>query len=207
MVKHKHSTSTARARSTAHRLLQFRISLRGITPRIWRRIQVKDCTLDKFHEHIQTAMGWTNSHLHSFRIIDQLYGDPMLLVENFDELDYEDSTTTKLSEILPESGEQFRFDYEYDFGDRWKHNVLFEGCLRAEKGTRYPICVEGERACPPEDVGGISGYCEYLEALEDPEHEEHGEWLQWRGPFAPEAFDAQAATKMMRRGLPNWREV
>ena len=76
------------------------------------------------------------SHLHSFRIIDQLYGDPMLLVENFDELDYEDSTTTKLSEILPESGEQFRFDYEYDFGDCWEHEVLFEGCLRAEKGCR-----------------------------------------------------------------------
>ena len=46
------------------------------SPPIWRRIQVEDCTLDKLHEHIQTAMGWTNSHLHHFRIGEQLYGDP-----------------------------------------------------------------------------------------------------------------------------------
>ena len=71
-------------------------------------------------------MGWTNFHLHSFRINDQLYGDPVLLQENFAEMDYEDSMLTKLSEILPKSGESFRFDYEDDFGDRWKHNILFE---------------------------------------------------------------------------------
>ena len=50
------------------RLYQFKITLRGLEPPIWRRIQVKNCTLDKLHEHIQTAMGWTNSHLHHFRI-------------------------------------------------------------------------------------------------------------------------------------------
>ncbi len=99
------------------------------------------------------------------------------------------------------------FHYEYDFGDCWKHNILFEGCLRAEKGVRYPLCVEGERACPPEDVGGPSGYEEYLESLRDPEHEEWKETSDWRGPFRPEHFDGQAATKAMRRGLPNWRKL
>jgi hypothetical protein len=193
--------------SAGERVFQFRISLRGITPRIWRRIQTKDCTLDKLHEHIQTAMGWTNSHLHSFEIKGQLFGDPMLMEENFEEMGYEDSTTTKLSDILPKSGESFRFDYEYDFGDGWKHNVLFEGCLRAEKGTRYPLCLEGERACPPEDVGGIDGYQEYLAALADPKHEEHQSWMEWRGPFDPEKFDAEAATRAMRRGLPDWRNT
>ena len=201
----KYGKSKIRRIPIAQRLFQFRISLRGITPTIWRRIQVKDGTLDKLHEHIQTAMGWTNSHLHSFRINDQLHGDPMLIQDDFNEMDYEDSTITKLSEILPQSGERFRFDYEYDFGDCWKHNVLFEGCLRAEKAARYPLCLEGDRACPPEDVGGIRGYYHYLEAMADPEHEEHELHLQWRGPFDPEAFDKQAATKRMRRGLPDWR--
>ena len=191
---------------TAQRLFQFRISLRGITPRIWRRIQVKDCTLDRLHEHIQTAMGWTNSHLHSFEIGDQPYGDPMLLQENFEEFDYEDSTCTRLSDILPNSGDRFRFDYEYDFGDCWKHKVLFEGCVRAEKGTRYPVCLEGERACPPEDVGGSPGYAEYLETLNNPDDEQWEESSEWRGPCRPEQFDAGVATKRMRRGLPNWRE-
>lgn len=190
----------------AERLYQFKITLRGIVPPIWRRIQVKDCTLDRLHEHIQTAMGWTNSHLHSFCLRDQHYGDPLLLEENFDEMDYKDSTTTRLSMVVSKSGESFRFDYEYDFGDCWKHSVLFEGCVRARKGTRYPTCLEGERACPPEDVGGVSGYQEYLTTLSNPEHQEWEETSEWRGPYRPEHFDAEAVTKRMRRGLPNWRK-
>ena len=118
---------------------------------------------------------------------------------------YEDSTNTKLSDVLPKSGKRFRFEYEYDFGDGWEHEILFEGCLRVEKGARYPLCVEGERACPPEDVGGTYGYQEYLEAMADPKHERHDECMEWRGPSDPEAFDAKAMTKKMRRGLPNWR--
>jgi hypothetical protein len=189
----------------AERVYQFRITLLDIQPAIWRRIQVKDGTLDKLHEHIQTAMGWTNSHLHHFKIGEQLYGDPVLLDENFGEMNYEDSLSTKISVIVPKSGRRFAFEYEYDFGDGWQHEVLFEGCVRAERGKRYPACVEGARACPPEDVGGTGGYEEYLEAMADPEHERHEEFLGWRGPFNPEAFDPAKATKRMRRGLPDWR--
>ena len=91
-----------------------------------------DCTLDTLHEHIQAAMGWTNSHMHHFRIDGRLYGDPMLLEETFGELQYKDSTTTRLSDILPEGGEPLRFEYEYDFGDGWLHEIAFEGRLRAD---------------------------------------------------------------------------
>ncbi len=168
---------------------------------------MRDCTLDKLHEHIQTAMGWTNSHLHHFRVGEQLYGDPILMEENFEDMEYEDSTSAKLSAILPKSGQRFAFEYEYDFGDGWRHEVLFEGCLRAERERRYPVCVEGERACPPEDVGGTWGYRAFLEAISDPEHEDHDGLLEWAGgcSFDPEAFDAAKATKRMRRGLPDWR--
>jgi len=190
------------------RVFQFRISLKHTQPPIWRRIQVKDGTLDRLHEHIQTAMGWTNSHLHHFKINGKLYGDPLLVDENFDEMDYADSTTTKFSEILPRSGERFQFEYEYDFGDCWRHAVLFEGCLRAEPGRRYPFCVEGERACPPEDSGGTPGYTELVGVLADPEDEQHDEIVTWLGkPFDPAAFDAGAATRRMKRGLPDWRRM
>lgn len=188
------------------RLYQFKITVKDMQPPIWRRIQVKDCTLDKLHEHIQTATGWTNSHLHHFRVNDRLYGDPDLMQENFEEMEYEDSTSTKVSDILPRTGKRFRFEYEYDFGDSWHHEVLFEGCVRAEPGGRYPLCVEGARACPPEDVGGTRGYEEFLEAMADPEHERHEEFSGWiGGRFDPEAFDAKKATARMRRGLPDWR--
>ena len=102
----------------AESLYQFKITLKNIKPPIWRRIQVKDCTLDTFHEHIQTAMGWTNSHLHQFKIGGVRYGDPELLCEGFeDETPPVNSLRTKVSKIIPKDGKRFHFDYEYDFGD------------------------------------------------------------------------------------------
>lgn len=188
------------------RIYQIKIRLKGIKPPIWRRIQTRDCTLDKLHEQIQMALGWTNSHLHCFRVSGKLYGDPMLMEEDFAEQGYTDSTVTMLSKIVPKSGERFYFEYEYDFGDSWRHEVLFEGCLRCDPGERYPLCLEGERACPPEDVGGTSGYRSFLRAVTNPEHRRHEENIVWvGGSFDPEAFDPEKATKEMRRGLPNWR--
>jgi hypothetical protein len=193
--------------SPADAVYQFKITLLESHPPIWRRIQVRDCTLDKLHEHIQTAMGWTNSHLHHFKIKDQLYGDPALLQENFDDMEYRDSTTTRISDILPKSGRRFRLQYEYDFGDSWNHEVLFEGVVRADPKAKYPLCPEGERACPPEDCGGIWGYPDFVEAIQDPDHERHEELLAWVGSrFDPEEFDPGKATKAMRKGLPDWRE-
>jgi hypothetical protein len=125
-------TTKATKATPADTVYQFKITLLESHPPIWRRIQVRDYALDKLREHIQTAMGWTNSHLHHFRIGQQLYGDPMLLQENFEDMEYEDSTATKLSDILPKTGRRFRFQYEYDFGDPWDHEVLFEGVVRAE---------------------------------------------------------------------------
>jgi hypothetical protein len=190
------------------RIYQLRIALKDLKPVIWRRIQVRDCTLDRLHEHIQTSMGWTNSHLHQFQINDALYGDPLLLEENFDDCSYADSRVTPLSKVLPKSGARFPFEYEYDFGDSWLHEVLFEGCLRADPGQRYPLCLEGERACPPEDVGGTSGYTEFVMAIRNANHEEHEEYLTWvGGSFDPEAFDPEQTTKKMIRGLSSWRET
>ena len=80
-------------------LYQFKITLLDTRPPIWRRIQVMDGILDKLHEHIQTAMGWTNSHLYHFWIDSQHYGDDPMLHE----MKYKDSTRTKLSDILPKS--------------------------------------------------------------------------------------------------------
>ena len=139
-------------------LYQFKIALKGSEPSIWRRIQVKDCTLDKLHEHIQAAMGWTNSHLYQFEVDGVPYGDPDVLSDGFADSNSQDSAVAKISGVVPKDGKRFAFSYQYDFGDCWEHEVLFEGCPQAEAGQQYPICVEGERACPPEDVGGMCGY-------------------------------------------------
>jgi hypothetical protein len=187
---------------------QFKITLLGIKPTIWRRFQVQDCTLEKLHEHIQTAMGWTNSHLHRFDIEGQPYGDPELLDDSFEDLEYVDSTRTLLSKILPKTGQRLTFKYEYDFGDGWGHEVLFEGRPSLDPKAHYPVCLEGERACPPEDCGGIRGYENFLEAIGNPKHEEHTNMLEWiGGSFDPEEFDAAAATRSMKQGLPDGRSM
>jgi hypothetical protein len=186
-------------------VFQFKITLRDSKPPIWRRIQVRDCTLDKLHEHIQTSMGWTNSHLHHFNIGEQFYGSPTLLEESMDEMGCADSTTTMLSHVVPTGRKGFRFRYEYDFGDSWEHEVLFEGCVEAEPGRKYPVCVAGKRACPPEDIGGVWGYADFLEAIGNKKHPQHDEMLESFGDdFDPDEFDPAAATKRMHGGLPDW---
>jgi hypothetical protein len=192
--------------STARRLFQFKVTLRDTEPVIWRRIQVLDDTLDKLHEHLQTAMGWTNSHLHEFTIQGRRSGDPELLggVEPFTGLA---STQTLISSVLPAEGAPLSFEYHYDFGDSWVHDVLWEGCPPPQAGVTYPRCLEGERACPPEDVGGVEGFKEYLEAMADPSHERHQEMLDWNGLFHPDAFNPRRTTHLMQEGMPDWRKM
>lgn len=109
---------------------------------------------------------------------------------------------TSLSDILPATGERFTFRYEYDFGDSWNHEVTFEGIHPAKPQHEYPLCVKGERACPPEDCGGFLGYFEILEACRDPKHAEHKTVRKWLGgPFDPEKFDAAAASAAMKLGV------
>ena len=89
--------------------------------------------------------------------------------------------------------------YEYDFGDSWEHELLVEKILPLEEGKRYPVCLTGKRACPPEDCGGIWGYASLLEAIRDPEHPEHEEMVDWvGGEFDPEAFDLDEVNRELQ---------
>ncbi|HXE56197.1 MAG TPA: plasmid pRiA4b ORF-3 family protein [Tepidisphaeraceae bacterium] len=179
-------------------LFQFKITLIDIKPAIWRRIQVPDCTLVDLHEFIQAAFGWENYHLHQFDIEGVRYSQPALDGDDFD-MDFEDETDVLLSKLLPKTARKCRWRYEYDFGDGWGHEILFEGFPPADPKAKAPICLEGERSCPPEDCGGPPGYGNYLDAIADPQHEQHEEMLEWPGPFDPLAFDAKKATKAMRK--------
>jgi hypothetical protein len=179
-------------------LFQFKITLLGIAPSIWRRIQVPDCTLADLHEYIQAAFGWENYHLHLFEIEGVQFSQPAPDGDDFD-VDFEDETDILLSNLLPKSNLKARWIYEYDFGDGWRHEILFEGFPPKDSKAKSPICLEGERACPPEDCGGPWGYGDYLAAIADLQHEQHAEMMEWRGPFDPSVFDAKKATKEMRK--------
>ncbi len=192
----------AKTRKTAPKkgdlLYQFKITLLDTKPPIWRRIQVPDCTLADLHEMIQAAMGWENCHMHQFIIDGEPYGTPLP-----DDFDFGDEIHNEkkedLNKLLPKSARRTRWFYEYDFGDGWRHEVLFEGYPTAEPKAKYPLCLEGERACPPEDCGGPWGYPEFLAAIADPKHDQHEDMIEWIGEFDPETFDPKQATKEMRK--------
>src|SRR5262249_38134478 len=93
-----------------------------------------------------------------------------------------------------------RIGYEYDFGDGWRHEVRLEKALEPEPKVKYPRCIDGARACPPEDCVGPWGYADLLEALADPRHPEHRDMREWvGGRFDPEKFSADKVNRELRR--------
>jgi hypothetical protein len=173
---------------------QFKVTLLGVKPPVWRRVQVPDGTLDDLHSVIQVAMGWHNSHMHQFIIDGDYYG-----AVTVGELDVEDEEAVRLSRLLA-GKKTYRFGYEYDFGDSWEHEVVFEKAVEREPKVKYPYCVDGARACPPEDCGGVWGYADFLEAMADPKHPSHRDMKEWYGvKFDPEKFSAEAVNRELRR--------
>ncbi|HEV7898077.1 MAG TPA: plasmid pRiA4b ORF-3 family protein [Planosporangium sp.] len=176
------------------RVFRLRVTLDDVMPPIWRQVLVPGgYTLDRVHRVIQFAMGWQDCHLHSFDIDGEQYGepDPDGDLPMLDEMDH------RLDKVV---GPGTRLCYIYDFGDWWEHEVLVEEVLAADPWVRYPVCVAGERACPPEDVGGPEGYAEFSAALADPRHPRHVAMRDWIGrPFDPTDFDADRVTTLLRR--------
>jgi hypothetical protein len=182
----------------ARQVYQLKITLRGIKPPVWRRVQVKDGTLAGLHDVIQTCMGWDDYHLHEFDIGGERYGDPRQWQDDFGgEMEVGNEGKVKLSQLVARGVK--KFTYVYDMGDNWEHTLQVEKVLEAEPGVRYPRCVAGKRACPPEDCGGPWGYGDILDAIQDPSHERHAELLEWvGGEFDPEAFDTEAVNEELR---------
>lgn len=192
-----------RARRTAPKkgdpIYQFKITLLDIEPPIWRRIRVSDCTLADLHEYLQAAFGWENYHLHQFQIDGERYESPPAPDDFEFDPDIRDETQVVLSKLIPKSGRKPRWVYEYDFGDGWRHEIQFEGFVPDDPKAKYPVCVEGERACPPEDCGGPSGYSDFLVAIADPRHPDHREMREWvGGRFDPETFSVDRANRRLR---------
>lgn len=86
------------------------------------------------------------------------------------------------------------------FRPAWEHRIVVEATGKPVTDWPYPLCVAGERACPPEDVGGPPGYEDFLQAIADPGHEEHDSTLVWvGGAFDPEGFDINCVNRELRR--------
>ncbi len=158
---------------------QFKITLDGTKPPIWRRIQVPDnYRFWDLHVAIQDAMGWKDCHLHQFSIFsprELSIVEIGLADEDCDEL----RIFERISEFF--SLVNHTAVYRYDFGDDWFHRVTLEKILTIDPQYTYPRCLAGRRACPPEDIGGVWGFYEKLEILQDPKHQYYQMMRGWFG--------------------------
>jgi hypothetical protein len=185
-----------RSRAPRRTVYQLEITLLDTKPPIWRRILADGrATLDEVHEVIQAAFGWWNYHLHEFEIGRARYGVPD---PDWDWEPPRDERRVRLESVARE-GTSFR--YTYDFGDGWEHRVTVEKVTPPTPGIAVPACIDGRRACPPEDCGGTWGYRDLLEILNDPSHPEYAARREWLGrSFDPEAFDPAEFEDNLRNG-------
>jgi hypothetical protein len=171
----------------------LRVTLEDVNPLVWRRVLVPGSVrLHKLHRMFQAAMGWQDSHLHSFDIGNARYG---MQLDDFPDDELDEGAVTSLRAI----GEVRLFTYDYDFGDSWTHEVVVESLSRSPLGLKFGVCVDGENACPPEDCGGPPGYADLLAVLADPTHDEHAHMRRWvGGPFDPTEFDLASANARLQ---------
>ena len=175
-------------------MVQLHIQLADIDPPVWRRLLVPGSVrLAKLHDMVQAAMGWNDSHLHCFEIGDERYGSHF---DDYPEDEIDEKTVTVTAALEGHS----RFLYEYDFGDSWEHEVVVESTWTISTGLKFAVCIDGERACPPDDCGGPYGYAQMLDAAADPSHAEHDDVVRWLGgPFDPAAFDLAATNAALQQ--------
>lgn len=187
---------------TAQAIARLKITLDHVEPKILRRLEVPlALKLDRLHLVIQAAMGWSNYHLYEFRARgvgwgepdpDGIYDGPM------------DARKARLVDLLEETGVK-SFKYIYDFGDGWEHTMVIGRRFDAVHGVLYPVLLEVEGRCPPEDCGGPWGYADFLEAHADPEHDRHEEIIEWIGDdFDPAAIDAGALAAEVEALARHW---
>jgi hypothetical protein len=175
----------------AKHVCQFLIVLPNTDPLVWRRIQVPETySFWDLHVAIQDAMGWKDYHLHEFEVVER-QGRLRRIGIPDDEMPAERpcvaSWRIPIARYLTYGVGPVR--YRYDFGDDWEHTLDFEELLSADAG-KYPRCVAGASACPPEDVGGTTGYAEFLATIRSSRHPERKRLLEWAGgSFDPRAFD------------------
>ncbi len=184
-------------------ILRMNVTLRHVVPKVTRRLEVRaEIRLDRLHQVLQSAMGWTDSHLWSITIGGVDYG---LVDPDWEDDDMPDASRYRLDRLLVASGAK-SFRYLYDFGDGWEHTVRLGAWKPGDPRHAYPRLLAAAGACPPEDVGGPWGYADFLAALDDPEHEEHEEYMEW-GPenLDPEDAEVEALQANVDELARAWR--
>jgi hypothetical protein len=172
--------------------VRIKASLAHVAPEVTRRIAVPlTMKLDRLHLTLQAAFGWTNTHLYAFQAAGLSWGEP-----DPDFLDaMGDACKTRLYDVVAQTGAK-TLRYVYDFGDNWEHVLKLEKWVENGGPEGLPFLINAIGRCPPEDVGGPSGYAQLITALSDPAHPDHADTRRWVGEdFIPAKLDLSAADR------------
>jgi hypothetical protein len=205
---------------------QFLVTLEHVQPPVWRQIALpSDLDFYDLHSVIQTAMGWSDSHLFSFVLeeaestnIIRLLGDEESVEENFQQAKHFMQSPPEKGSFEERMFQNFirtkvllardihldtyveeveSFTYTYDFGDGWTHQVKLEEVLD-EFELDAPTILAGEGNCPPEDVGGPPGYEEFLRVMKNKKHPEHAQMKSWADEQGYKEFDIEDANEILQ---------
>ena len=183
------------AKKTAEKVFVLRLTVAGCTPRIWRRLVVRETMwLSRLHDAIHVAFEWFDYQTHVFTVDEQRYGNPF----RKDEMIIEDDRDVALADL--DLGSRDKIVYHYHFGEGWEVEIRVEKTATVEKGAAYPLCLAGERAGPPEDCGGLDAFHDMLACIKEPNTDLGREWLEWLGPaYDPEACDLEKINKALKK--------
>ena len=174
----------------------LRIELLKVTPLVWRRVLVSShWTLASLHHYLQWVMGWQDAHAHQFQVAGSVVAPAWWIDEvsrDSDTTTWRDERKVSVAALVEELGANGEFEYRYDMGDGWRHRIVFDSLppSRHFLEVALPVCLAGENACPPENVGGPFGYADFLRILAESKHPEHADRVHWiGGVFDPAGFD------------------
>jgi hypothetical protein len=176
-------------------IYQIKILLNKTKPPIWRRIIVPGrIPLCCLHDVLQVVMGWTDSHLHKFEKGGKVWADSQY--DELGDLNIINERRTPLNEALKMEGDSMV--YVYNFGEDWRHTIVLEKVMLADGATSLPVCLSGKRHCPPEDVGGASGYKAFLRILSRRSGQKYVEFVRWAGAsFKAEDFAVNVVNEIL----------
>jgi hypothetical protein len=190
-----HEGKGSKVKKAPEKVFSLRLTATGCHPRIWRRLLVRESMwLARLHDSIQVAFDWFDYQTHCFSLDDLRLGNPV----KRDELIVEDDRDVALADLDLET--RAHFNYAYEFGEGWAVDIKVEKAGVVEKGLRYPVCLAGERAGPPEDCGGLEAFHDMLACLKAPDTDLGREWREWVGSdYDPAVCDVVKINQALRK--------
>lgn len=218
---------------------RIRIELVDSNPLVWRRVMIPaGATFYRLFDTIQCAMGWLGNSLEEYHLYEFDIAEENLRITN-DEEAIEDSQMMKaklkgksLDKIMDPFGELARhlkqtvknskslkidaflekykqLQYTYDFGDNWQHQIILEAVFE-DYPFGYPVLLDGEGDCPPEDVGGWIGYQAFLKIYNNPSHKNHKSTAAWAQEQRYKPFDpiwTNVRLKCIKIAKTDWKAM